>query len=235
MTNTERRTLLKAIAAAPVVGVAATAAAAPTGAVLADMSEEELLAHGATISADPEFARLCAAALTEWQRSDAAWRTQAAASEAAGAETPPYPEGLCYRSRYERRGPNAGETVESDERHEPRPAGEVDHVLWGLVQRHAEAAGVCHQTAEAQLRAEYADWKRAADAAKARHRTRELEEEAEAVADIASAAVRDVLAHPALSADVLLVKLHLHADHFGPSFKPDEWQALIDDVARVTG
>jgi hypothetical protein len=231
MTDTARRALLGAIIAAPVLGVAAHAAASPVRADLAALDEPGLLDVGSR-NADAQFAALCRDALQTSERSTAAGQLYDDASEAAERDTPEYPAGLRYRCRFTHlKGEWAGQVDEWEERCEPD--GERASMLWNMAHRRAKAAGVTYTEAEAQLRSEFAAWRAAKHGAEAHYMTRELRAADDAASDAAGDAFRRVLECPARNAEALLIKLHLRANAEIFDFEGAAIAQLIADIQRV--
>ncbi len=233
---TPRRSVLAALAGAPVLAGAGIATATPAAisslANLSGLDEAGLLEAGARCS-DAAFASLCADALEKIARAEAAGALSDDAEEAVERATPEYPAGLRYRCRYRHTsGERAGQVDEWEERCEPD--GVRASMLWNMAHRRAKAAGVSYQDGEAQLRAEYAAWIAARDGARAHYMTRELGAAADDTAAAEGQAVRAVLDYPARSADALLIKLHIRAvtDRWDFSTEEGFWR-LIADVRRV--
>lgn len=229
MTDLARRAILAGIAIAPAVAAAPIAAASPRADLLA-LDSDALLAHGAAHSADPVFADLCARAAALSERESAAWDLFHDARVAADAATPDYPAGLRYRCRFTPKdGPDAGQTREWEERCEPD--GEHRAMLWNMAWRRASETGVNYREAEGQLRAEFAAWRAAKEAAEAHYLTDELETAADAVSAARHGAMDAIYAHPARNAGDMLVKMRLARDEGEPSAGP-VWSTVLSDVER---
>jgi len=232
-TNNNRRALLGAIAGAPLLAAAGVASAISPAADLAALDEAGLLELGSR-NADAEFARLCGAAFEATARANAASRLYGDASDAAERATPAYPEGLRYSCRYTHtKGERAGQVDTWTETCEPD--GVRASMLWNMAHRRAKAAGVSYSVAEAQLRAEYAAWRAAKDAARAHYMVAELAEADDAAWTVAGDALRRVRRYSVRTGDALLIKLRLHANEDGADFDATQWAALIADVERALG
>lgn len=232
MTDT-RRALLQGLALAPLAGavvvLAPTQATAAPGA-LRDLSTDALLERAARIDSDPAFRALCAGWLAAIQENRAAFAAWEAAIEAAEADAPPYPPGLCYCSRYAcMYGPDKGRVIYRDERCNPDDA-KASGFLWNLAHWRKDAAGVTYQEAEAQLRAEFAAWKDAHAAALRRHRVSDYHAATEGPQERERRAFEAVMGYRPRNADTLLTKMHLRASDNDFPRTADAWAAVIAEV-----
>jgi len=237
--TTPRRSILSALALAPLLGAVSVAPAMALP-VDAGRSEADWLEHGSR-NADPAFAALCAEALRHEVRSRAAWTLYQDAEEAAHAATPEFPPSLVVQCvKRDASGSIA-------ERWEQRWTPETDRhafigVLWHLAHREAQARGIPYsKSIEADLRARFDEWNAAQAAARADYMVSELEADYDAVTIAAGDALTTVLDYPARNADALLVKLHLLGVRYGVDNDSDasvdlpagRFAAIVADVSRV--
>lgn len=236
---TPRRSMLAALAVAPLLGIGASVGAAsarPLG-DLAALSDADLLELGAR-NADAAFAALCADALTKEARSSLAWKFYQDAEDAANAATPEFPAALIARGVYRKRDDS---TVPVEERWSP-DQDKGGMLLWNLAHGEAKRRGVQYSKAvEHDLRAQFGAWQDAERGARAAFMVSELEADYDAATAAASDAFSAVLDQPARNADALLIKLHLLGHRYGVDCDNEAavdlpagcFSALIADVARV--
>ncbi|HYD86774.1 MAG TPA: hypothetical protein VEA80_04820 [Vitreimonas sp.] len=199
---------------------------------MAALDTDELLRYGATLSADTEFAALCAAALEARRRSDAAADAHAAAEDAVDAETPSFPSELTWRER--RRDPETGETTIYTRRACTKVMGSPGAgMLWNLTHWHKDRLGISFTDAQARLRATYADWRAGFEAARARHDVEALNAASMTAGRSACLALDRVLSHPTRSPAVLLVQMHLRRADFLPVSGEEDWADFVAHVERV--
>jgi hypothetical protein len=227
--QTERRTLLGAIIAAPSVAFAATAHAAPLG--LCERETEALLDDAARHDPDRDFGLLCASALYAVQEAEAAFWTYERARLAAEAEAPPYPPGLCYRAEFvSLRGPDKGRVTVCDLRCDPRPDMRQG-ALADLAQARADETGESVAEATAQLRAEHAAWLDGCAAAERRHNVPALLAAYQNTRSVEALAA--VMAHPARSPRSFLTKLRLRATEHDWPQDGDALDAFTAEAERA--
>lgn len=227
--TTPRRSVLAAIAGAPLAAIAAAPGSAGAATLIdfASMGQADLLELG-TRNADAAFAALCADALEKSMRSDAAERLCSDAYNAAEADAP-FPAALAWT---ERRRVD-GETLSIARKWRPEDdAG--GSKLWNRAHAEALRLGVPYsRSIEADLRAQYYAWRSARDAAEAHYMTRELTGQSDAAGEAAGAAFWRVADYPVTNADALLLKVHLRRERLEGDSEQEQWAAIAADLERV--
>ncbi len=227
MISTPRRALLGAMVAAPLAGLSAAASARVPSIDPSALDVLDVLQQGSSLP-DAEFARLCSVALEARARSELAYRLYCDAEDAANAAEPQFPPALISRGTYR---PRHGEPETIEQRWAPE---EGHWGLWNLAHAEAKRRGVPYSLAlEAELSAQYDEWRRGVDDAHAAYLVRELDE-AQNAAGVASQLALDwVHDYPARSADVLMVKLYLRLADSDPPQDGETFATIVADVARV--
>lgn len=229
MTNTDRRALIGAIAAAPVM-LTAPAQAAPAN--LAALDEAALWEAGAR-SADPEFARLCADAILTQGRALAADRLYSDASDCADAATPEFPPALTMPCVLRDLNTGAAKRTWTEQWRPEVAAPGLD----AYARRYAAQRGVAYgPEVEADLRAQFDAWNAQRKEAQARYLVEELADACDAALDEASNARWRVLRYPARSREVLLLKTSLRrceAINAEESDEVETWSEIVADLTRV--
>lgn len=231
MKKTDRRALLVALTSVPLVS---TAAASPRVALRLPQGApmEDLLAIGATLCCDMPFASACAAALARHVQTSAADQLGRDASECV-ERIAPYPAPLIVEGYFEcMSGPNKGRLVPSIDRIDPSKRS----ISFNLAaERYARLHGFSTDEATNRLRADWAEWRKRRDEAKAAYLLDELDEAADAAWNQFADARDHVLQHPVRSLAALQVKLALLREDASRHGDDDAkyYTGLLADVAAL--
>jgi hypothetical protein len=241
MTDTDRRAIIGAIAAAPAL-LAAPAQASSAAANLSALDEDALWDAGAR-STDREFARLCAEAVLAQARALAVDRQYDNARRSADAATPEFPDALTIPCVL--RDLNTGESKRTWTEHwHPKRADPVAPEysasaprLDTYARRYAAQRGIPYSRAvETELRAQFEAWEAQREEALARFLVGKLARASDAAWDEASEARWRVLRYPARSSEVLLLKASLRRCEAINAEEPDEietWTEILADLTRL--